>query len=364
MTDRTTTTDPHAELALRLNEVRNAVLAKFVYMTDAELDLAALWIAHAHAIKAFQTTPRLGVTSQSAGCGKSTLAKLLTMLCPSTSYQIDPTQATYVAEIQGGAETVGIDECDRLWGRAGKNVRGQLIGLINAGYDRDAPGQRRMAGGGEAGETTLFMPVFLAGIGQLPSTITDRCISIKLAKPPANVSLPGYDARIHKTAVAAYGASLGQAVRALVAELATAWPERPSGMVLRDGQLWDPILAIGDAAGPEWSERARAAYRAMVLGEVSTPSDSPGDQLRNDVAEIAERPEYKSRTTITTAEVVTALKALTGRGYLREADRTLAMDVATALGLVAVEPKKVGPSNKRLQGYVLAELRNPGFSSV
>lgn len=350
-------TDAHTELALRLNEVRHAVLSKFVYLTDAELDLIALWIAHAHAIKAFQTTPRLAIASQSAGCGKSTLAKLLALLCPATSYQIDPTQATYVAEIQGGAETIGIDECDRLWGRSGRNVRGQLIGLINAGYDRDAPGQRRMSGGGEAGETDLFAPVYLAGIGQLPSTIMDRSICVKLAKPPANVSLPGYDARIHRTQVAAYGASLGQAVRAVVSELATAWPERPSGMVLRDGQLWDPILAIGDAAGDDWSKRARACYRAMVLGEISTPSNSPGDQLKNDLAEIASRPEYKTRTTVSTADIVTALKALTGRGYLRESERTLAMDVSTAMSLVDVTPRKIGPSNKRVQGYLTDDLR-------
>ena len=55
--------------------------------------------------------------------------------------------------------------------------------------------------------------------------------------------------------------------------LAAAWPEMPDGIEDRDADVWEPLLAVADAAGGDWPERARVAAVALVaLSKESTPS--------------------------------------------------------------------------------------------
>ena len=52
-----------------------------------------------------------------------------------------------------------------------------------------------------------------------------------------------------------------------------AWPEMPSGIADRDADVWEPLLAVADAAGRDWPSRARAAALALVAdSKRGTPS--------------------------------------------------------------------------------------------
>ena len=42
------------------------------------------------------------------------------------------------------------------------------------------------------------------------------------------------------------------------------WPELPPEITDRDADVWEPLIAIADAIGGEWPERARNAAIALV----------------------------------------------------------------------------------------------------
>jgi Protein of unknown function (DUF3631) len=50
----------------------------------------------------------------------------------------------------------------------------------------------------------------------------------------------------------------------VVDEMTDARPEMPTGIEDRDADMWEPLLAIADGAGSDWSERAREAAKALV----------------------------------------------------------------------------------------------------
>ena len=69
------------------------------------------------------------------------------------------------------------------------------------------------------------------------------------------------------------------------------YPVMPDGITDRDADVWEPLLAVADAAGGEWPERARVAAVALVAlahGDtqpweygLSRPADGVWDRRRN-----------------------------------------------------------------------------------
>ena len=65
--------------------------------------------------------------------------------------------------------------------------------------------------------------------------------------------------------------ALETVIEPLVEELSHAEPELPDELSDRGWDIWEPLLAIADAAGGEWPERARAA--AVRLSSAQEPED-------------------------------------------------------------------------------------------
>ena len=65
-------------------------------------------------------------------------------------------------------------------------------------------------------------------------------------------------------------------------EVAAAQPEFPEGMDGRAEDIWGPLLAVADAAGGTWPDRARAACRELALGK-----PDGGESLEDEFAEFA-----------------------------------------------------------------------------
>jgi hypothetical protein len=65
-------------------------------------------------------------------------------------------------------------------------------------------------------------------------------------------------------------------------DMADARPSMPGGVVDRDADVWEPLLAVADTAGGSWPERARVAAVALVAdSKRGTPS--PGIKLLADL---------------------------------------------------------------------------------
>ncbi len=255
------------------------------FPSAAAADVAALWAAHAHVrdadgVLAWQATPRLMMLSSQPGSGKSRVLELLGWLCPSTfGLDTEPTAAGLAWTLSSEHATGLIDEADVLFG-AGKR-RESIRAILNAGYQRSGTILRMRGGKGE--RQRVFGPVALAGLdvlqtstGESLAPLFSRSIVIRMRKaaeavPPLDREGCAAAARI-RTALALWTAGVRD-------EAAQAQPELPGWLMNRPAEIWTPLLAIADAAGSGWPERAREACE-----ELARYSDIAGD--RDDDADL------------------------------------------------------------------------------
>ena len=71
-----------------------------------------------------------------------------------------------------------------------------------------------------------------------------------------------------------------------ITTLADAWPQMPEGVEDRPAEVWEALLAIADAVGGDWPDRARAACRYFVLDSDSDDKLSLGLRLLRDIKDV------------------------------------------------------------------------------
>jgi hypothetical protein len=275
---------------------------------EHDYTILTLWAAHCHAIDAFDRTGRLHVTSELPGSGKTFILDLMATMCPSAEEIIDPTAAALFAMTDAGTMLL-IDEADTVWNPRGTGAAKRVGSVINAGYKRGASVKRKM--GKELVTYSLFCPVAMAGLGQLPSTLASRCFTIHME--PGDGSREAYIPRMHDAAGLACGDQLAAWAAEHADDLGSAWPDLPAGVIGRASEIWSPLLAVADVAGGSWPQRARDAAVAAVQCAAETqspPQPSPGLALE-DVRAVW--PGATER--VSTRVILDALRAMPGRPW-------------------------------------------------
>ena len=157
-----------------------AALRRHVVLPAASAEVTALWVAHTFIYERFDHTPRLGITSPLRRCGKSTLLDVLRLLCRRT-LKADSISASGVFRTVEALKplTLLIDEADSFL-----RDNEELRGVLNSGYERSGQVIRVLEQRGEHTPVAFatFAPVVLAAIGDLPSTLADRSIPIRLQR--------------------------------------------------------------------------------------------------------------------------------------------------------------------------------------
>ncbi len=118
----------------------------------------------------------------------------------------------------------------------------------------------------------------MAAIGDLPDTIESRAIIIPMRRRSPEESVESFRRRKVDTEAHEIRDKLDQWATAAVDFLADAEPSMPDGVTDRAADIREPLLAIADAAGEEWSQRARDAAVFVVKGRVAE-DQSVGVQL-------------------------------------------------------------------------------------
>jgi hypothetical protein len=121
-----------------LDEV-HAYLARFVVYPDAASSVAhTLWVAHTHAMNAWESTPRLAFLSPELGSGKSRALEATTNLVPRPVQAVNVTASYLFRKVGGddGRPTILFDEIDTVFGPKARENE-DLRGLLNAGHRRD-----------------------------------------------------------------------------------------------------------------------------------------------------------------------------------------------------------------------------------
>ncbi len=104
----------------------------------------------------------------------------------------------------------------------------------------------------------VFAPAAIAGIGELPDTITDRSVVIRMRRRASHESVEPFRRRKHEPAGRRLHDALAAWARAdnRQARLGQTEPELPAGLVDRPADVWEPLITIADAAGSSWPARA------------------------------------------------------------------------------------------------------------
>src|SRR5215213_3849442 len=140
-----------------------------------------------------------------------------------------------------------------------------LRGLLNAGHQRNRPMLRWDVTSRTAEQLDTFAMALLAAIGELPDTIMDRAVVVRMRRRAPGEQVDPYRTRRDAPPLHDLRDRLTAWTRAHVRDLHHATPAMP--LEDRAADTWEPLVAIADLAGGNWPGRARDAATAMTAAE-------------------------------------------------------------------------------------------------
>jgi len=259
-------------------------LHRFVHMPAHLADIIALWIVHTHVFDVFDITPYLNIRSPEKRSGKTTLLKLLKLLCARAWLTGRISAAVLVRKIDKERPTLLLDEADAAFNGT-REFTEAVRAIFDFGNERGGQASICIKAGGDWGykDFEAFCPKAFAGIGRrMPDTVEDRSIPIDLKRCSPDESVEKFrrrkvraEAERIQELIALWASSFREA-------LAQAEPEIPDLNNDRAEDIIEPLLAIADAAGAGWPARAREAVQKVFPGN-ETADDSVGVRLLADI---------------------------------------------------------------------------------
>lgn len=265
-----------ADRAALMDDVQTFLERFIAYPSPESATAHALWIAHAHLVDAFENTPRLAFLSPEPGSGKSRCMELTEALTPRPVLSVNSTVAYVFRKIsdEAGLPTLLMDEIDAVFSGGKSDGNEDLRGLLNSGYRKGATAGRAAIRGKEivTEEWPSYCAVALAGLNQLPDTLMTRSIVVNMKRRSRGQVVEPYRRRVNQPQAVKLVERLAEFANEVRATVADAWPELPEGIEDRDADIWEPILAIADAAGGHWPITARDAAVLMVAESQKKPA--------------------------------------------------------------------------------------------
>lgn len=243
---------------------------------------AALWIAMTWVIDYLKVAPLAVIWAAEMRCGKTLLLSLMQRLVkrPLPASNISPA-AVYRA-IEAWQPTLMVDEADAFL-----RDNEELRGILNSGHTRDSAFVIRTVGEDHTPKKfSTWGCKAISGIGQIQPTLMDRAIPLELRrkKPAEQVE------RLRHAEDDLFEQLTSQLARFAVdygEQIGKARPKLPEYLNDRAQDNWEPLLAIADAAGGDWPEKARADAKKISGGSV--PAQSAGNELLGDIRELFEK---------------------------------------------------------------------------
>ena len=248
-----------------LDELRAAIGRYVVLPSEEALTAVTLWVAASHIQPALQHAPRLAVVGPTKGCGKSRLLDVLHETVHQPMMTVNTSPAVVFRVIGKNPPTLLVDEADTIFGpKAGEKE--DLRGLLNAGHQRNRPAWRISGPEHKPTAFPTFAMAALAGIGNLPDTIMDRAVVIRMQKRKPGERISPFRSRYSVPELNALRDRLAAWLIPLRGTAAGLVPKMP--VEDRAADTWEPLVIVADLAGGHWPAQARAACLAMTRHEV------------------------------------------------------------------------------------------------
>lgn len=271
-----------------LDDVAAAIDRYVIAPSSAARDAVVLWIAATHGLTAWNNAPRLVINSPEKRCGKTRFLEVIAGMChrPMMTANVSTAVLYRVIDREQSPPTILLDEADTIFGTKVKAEQNEdLRGLLNAGHSRAATTWRCVGPNQEPTEYSVYAMAALAGIGNMPDTITDRAVNITMRRRANGETVAPYREFRDGPALHELRDQLADWVNGNIDRLQGADPLMP--LEDRAADNWAPLIALADLAGGRWPARAREI--ALVLTAEHNDADAAESlnvQLLRDIAEV------------------------------------------------------------------------------
>jgi len=329
-------------------------VGRFLALGPDQLVPYVLWTLFTHAHDAFEISPILALTSPDKGCGKSTALALLSALVPRplTSANITPSAVFRVTDYY--RPCLLLDEADTFL----SDSEG-LRGILNSGHMRSQAYVTRVAGDDlQVRMFSTWTPKAIALIGQLPPTLADRSVTIRMRRRARGEVIERL--QLHRL-------NDMEDLRSMAARWASDHledlrffdPQIPD-CITRDRARdnWRPLLAIADLIGQDWPRRARES--ASRLHASTVEDNSYGITLLEDIRTLF---RTRSGPTLGSEVILAQLHRMEERPWPEWRERTplSARQLAMLLQPFGINPIKWKQEGVTHRGY-LRDSFNDAFS--
>ena len=266
------------------------------------------------------------------------------------------TPAVLARTIDDHPTTVLLDEADAVFGPRSKEHE-DLRAILNSGHRRGA-GYARMVGEGSkmtAKTFSVYAPVALAGLGDLPETVMQRAVVLRMRRRAPGEHVEPFRLRYATAQLVPLREQLSAWVGSIAESLAVAEPVMPTGITDRPADVWEPLLAVADAAGGEWPQRIRQACLELVSNSNSTSMASLGVRLLADVRDV-----FGEADRMHTDDLVARLVAMDEAPWGDLRGKPLdARGLSRRLVTYGVHPVQVKLDGFNRRGYRAEDLHDP-----
>ncbi|MGI8711577.1 MAG: DUF3631 domain-containing protein, partial [Acidimicrobiales bacterium] len=321
------------------------------FPSPAALTAAALWLAHTHLLGAAESSPRFALLSPEPGSGKTRALEVFELLVPSAMHVLSASPPAIFRSIESDPPALLFDECDAIFGRRNDDGAEDLRALLNAGHRRGATIPRCVGPAHEVRKFPVYAAVALAGLGDLPDTLMSRAVVVRMRRRAPHESVTPFRRRLAAPEGGELRDRLATWATGVADRLTGAWPEMPPGVTDRPADVWEPLLAIADAAGGTWPERGRTACVELCRTNVSRDA-SLGIRLLADLRTI-----FGDEDRLGTETVLERLYALEEAPWADLRGRPMdARGLARRLGNYEVASAQLKVDGHKVRGYRREDL--------
>jgi hypothetical protein len=336
--------------ALLLADVEIFVGRFVIYPPEHAKVAHVLWIAHAHLMDVWDSTPRLAFLSPEPASGKTRALEVTELLVPSPVEAVNVSPAYLFRKVGEGAScTILFDEIDTVFGPKAKENE-EIRGLLNAGHRQGAVAGRCVVRGNvvETEEISAYCAVALAGLGWLPDTLLSRSIIIRMRRRKPGEKVKPFRRRTELNAGYKLKARLRHWARRVRPGIT--WPVMPPGVEDRDADIWEALIAVARAAGGIWPDRASRAALALIK-EARDREPSLGIRLLADLKTV-----FGGAQEMTTASILHALHVLPEAPWNDLKGKPLNdRGLAIRLRQYGIKPKVIRVGDATPRGYAVAD---------
>jgi hypothetical protein len=320
----------------------------YVILSDHSRDAAALWAIHTYLIDCFLVSPRLAICSPTKQCGKTTLLDVLGYLVLKPLPTANVTASAIFRVVEAYRPALLVDEADTFL-----RENDELRGIINSGHRHGGSVLRAVGEDYEPRAFSTYSACAIALIGKLPDTLHDRAVMIGLKRRlPSETITPFRADRVGQLDALARQAA--RWCRDHADEVANADPAMPAGIYNREADNWRPLLAIAEAAGGQWPERAR---QALEQNHANAADDSRLALLLGDIKAIFVEKDTDKVGSTALAEALQAIEGRPWEEYGKKNRKPISQNqLANLLKPIGIAPEVLREGKKTARGYQLAQF--------